>query len=291
MDITLAKLLPLLLCVLVAFLAAFALALCLLRRHFRAQRAQQFASWRCHQPLEEHGWCWLVECLRSISVRISRGWIVDHAVLRLCVHRRTAAMRHTFVETEARTFRELWRVSMGKDTEKTLGENYTSKVSTVFNFPHAFQHLDGAVERMRSSFNALINRGPEDNFMFTTILLLSVSVYMGVAFKDIAVIKMIKGTEANIGLETKGQPLQHPRFIFPAIFFIQLNEPIRLKRKRSGDVNDPMSQVRRRCNPNGSSLAASCFFDSHTLATNEVIMMITGFVQGALALMVHYNII
>lgn len=47
--------------------------------------------------------------------------------------------------------------------------------------------------RMRSSFNALMNKGPEDNFMFTTILLLSISVYMGVAFKDIAVIKMIKG--------------------------------------------------------------------------------------------------
>lgn len=38
-----------------------------------------------------------------------------------------------------------------------------------------------------------MNKGPEDNFMFTTILLLSISVYMGVAFKDIAVIKMIKG--------------------------------------------------------------------------------------------------
>lgn len=46
---------------------------------------------------------------------------------------------------------------------------------------------------MRSSFNALLNKGPEDNFMMTTILLLSISVYMGVAFKDIAVIKMIKG--------------------------------------------------------------------------------------------------
>ena len=50
---------------------------------------------------------------------------------------------------------------------------------------------------MRSSFNALLNKGPEDNFIFTTILLLSVSVYMGVAFKDIAVIKMIKGAEKS----------------------------------------------------------------------------------------------
>ena len=48
---------------------------------------------------------------------------------------------------------------------------------------------------MRSSFNALLNKGPEDNFIFTTILLQSASVYMGVAFKDIAVIKMIKGAE------------------------------------------------------------------------------------------------
>lgn len=137
-------------------------------------------------------------------------------------------------------------------TLKFMVLSFASKVSTVFNFPHAFQQLDGAgqsahhffkmitfhhfssffitfhhfssfqhistfispvgfqldsrwissnicdtaLRRMRSSFNALINRGPEENFMFTTILLLSVSVYMGVAFKDIAVIKMIKGTAA-----------------------------------------------------------------------------------------------
>jgi len=134
-------------------------------------------------------------------------------------------------------------------------------VSTVFNFPHAFQ-------RMRSSFNALMNKGPEDNFMFTTILLLSISVYMGVAFKDIAVIKMIKGATLGVSI----------MFIFPALFFIQLNEPIRLKRKCSGDINDPMSQVRRR--RRGNWLSVLC-----------VIMMVTGFVQGALALMVHYNII
>ena len=47
--------------------------------------------------------------------------------------------------------------------------------------------------RMRSSFNALLNKGPEENFLITTVVLLSLSVYMGVAFKDIAVIKMIKG--------------------------------------------------------------------------------------------------
>lgn len=83
---------------------------------------------------------------------------------------------------------------------------YALQVSTVFNFPHAFQLLPQPdtehqqfrvifrhLRRMRSSFNALMNKGPEDNFMFTTILLLSISVYMGVAFKDIAVIKMIKG--------------------------------------------------------------------------------------------------
>lgn len=134
-------------------------------------------------------------------------------------------------------------------------------VSTVFNFPHAFQ-------RMRSSFNALLNKGPEDNFIFTTILLLSVSVYMGVAFKDIAVIKMIKGATLGVSI----------MFIFPALFFIYLNEPIRFKRKCSGDINDPMSQVRRR--RRAKRLSVLC-----------VIMMITGFVQGALALMVHYNII
>ncbi|CAE7457219.1 AVT7 [Symbiodinium necroappetens] len=134
-------------------------------------------------------------------------------------------------------------------------------VSTVFNFPHAFQ-------RMRSSFNALINRGPEDNFLVTTIALLGLSVYMGVAFKDIAVIKMIKGATLGVSI----------MFIFPALFFLQLNQPIQMKRKCSGDVNDPNSKFRRR--RRGNWLRVLC-----------VIMMITGFVQGLLALLVHYKVI
>eukprot|EP00437_Effrenium_voratum_P006477 CAMPEP_0181430656 /NCGR_PEP_ID=MMETSP1110-20121109/17835_1 /TAXON_ID=174948 /ORGANISM="Symbiodinium sp., Strain CCMP421" /LENGTH=434 /DNA_ID=CAMNT_0023553977 /DNA_START=23 /DNA_END=1327 /DNA_ORIENTATION=+ len=134
-------------------------------------------------------------------------------------------------------------------------------VSTVFNFPHAFQ-------RMRSSFNALLNKGPEENFLITTVVLLSLSVYMGVAFKDIAVIKMIKGATLGVSI----------MFIFPALFFLQLNAPIRLKRKCSGDLNDPMSATRRR--RRGKWLSVLC-----------VIMIITGVVQGALALMVHYKLI
>ena len=38
----------------------------------------------------------------------------------------------------------------------------------------------------------------QDNFLVTTTALLGLSVYMGVAFKDIAVIKMIKGRTADL---------------------------------------------------------------------------------------------
>eukprot|EP00931_Biecheleriopsis_adriatica_P102082 TRINITY_DN77105_c0_g1_i1.p1 TRINITY_DN77105_c0_g1~~TRINITY_DN77105_c0_g1_i1.p1 ORF type:complete len:433 (-),score=100.20 TRINITY_DN77105_c0_g1_i1:102-1400(-) len=134
-------------------------------------------------------------------------------------------------------------------------------VSTVFNFPHAFQ-------RMRSSFNALLNKKSDDNFMVTTIALLGASLYMGVAFKDIAVIKMIKGATLGVSI----------MFIFPALFFLKLDEPIQMKRKCSGDVNDPNSKGRRK--KRGQLLSALC-----------VVMMVTGFIQGALALLVHYKIL
>jgi len=134
-------------------------------------------------------------------------------------------------------------------------------VSTVFNFPHAFQ-------RMRSSFNALLNKKSDDNFMVTTVALLTLSVYVGVAFKDIAVIKMIKGATLGVSI----------MFIFPALFFLNLNEPIQMRRKCSGDVNDPNSKGRRQ--RRGKFLRVLSF-----------IMMVTGVVQGVLALLVHYKFI
>ena len=47
----------------------------------------------------------------------------------------------------------------------------------------------------------------QDNFLVTTIALLGLSVYMGVAFKDIAVIKMIKGRV--MGLPTISSSVWH----------------------------------------------------------------------------------
>lgn len=134
-------------------------------------------------------------------------------------------------------------------------------VSTVFNFPHAFQ-------RMRSSFNALLNKKADDNFLAVTFALLGLSVYMGVAFKDIAVIKMIKGATLGVSI----------MFIFPAIFFIKLDDSIQMKRKCSGDANDPNSKTRRKKR-------------GDLLKVLSVIMMVTGFVQGTLALLVHYKVI
>lgn len=133
-------------------------------------------------------------------------------------------------------------------------------VSTVFNFPHAFQ-------RMRASANALLNRRPHDNFMAMTLGLLGICLYMGIAFKDIAVIKMIKGATLGVSL----------MFIFPAMIYLQLSGPLKFKRKTSGDL-DAASKARRE---KRTSL----------LRLLSAIMAVTGFVQGVVALLVHYKVI
>mmetsp|Transcript_110366 Transcript_110366/g.235708 ORF Transcript_110366/g.235708 Transcript_110366/m.235708 type:complete len:429 (+) Transcript_110366:68-1354(+) len=134
-------------------------------------------------------------------------------------------------------------------------------VSTVFNFPHAFQ-------RMRSSMNALLGKRPNDNFLATTVGLLSLSLYMGVAFKDIAVIKMIKGATLGVSI----------MFIFPALIYLQLSGPMQVRRKSSGDALDPQSKARRKQR-------------TRLLRFLSALMMGTGILQGALALLVHYKVI
>jgi len=122
-------------------------------------------------------------------------------------------------------------------------------ISTVFNFPHAFQ-------RMRTSFNALLDKPADWNFLLNTVFLLGISLYMGVAFKDIAVIKMIKGATLGVSI----------MFIFPALFYLKFN--------MDGKKFD------------GVSAEKTAFLKMLCL-----IMLVTGVVQGALALLVHYKII
>lgn len=128
-------------------------------------------------------------------------------------------------------------------------------VSTVFNFPHAFQ-------RMRTSFNALRNRKPHADFLATTVGLLGVTLYMGVAFQDIAVIKMIKGATLGVSI----------MFVFPALIYLSLSS-----REAAAAAADPDSKARREPR---RLLRALC-----------VLMLGSGFLQGALALLVHYKVI
>jgi len=131
-------------------------------------------------------------------------------------------------------------------------------ISTVFVFPHAFQ-------RMRSSWNAIINKPPGAQ-RFTTIALLSISVFGGVAFDDIAVIKMIKGATLGVSI----------MFIFPAMFYMSLSG-----KQNSGQalpVPDP-NQKLPRLEPN-PLLHGLCG-----------LMLFTGTGQGILALLVHYKLL
>lgn len=123
-------------------------------------------------------------------------------------------------------------------------------VSTVFAFPHAFL-------RMRSSWNMLLGKAPHADFVPTTAGLLGVSFVMGVVFTDIAVIKLIKGATLGVSI----------MFVFPALFFLRL----------SGD-GGVRSDGRGLSAERTKLLRGLCW-----------VMMVTGFVQGLLALLVHYG--
>lgn len=127
-------------------------------------------------------------------------------------------------------------------------------MSTIFVFPHAFQ-------RMRSSWNELIGKPPGWAFQPTTIVLLLVCVYMGTAFEDISVIKMIKGATLGTSL----------MFIFPAMFYISLS------RQEAGKP-DPDGK-RRRGEP------------VQILQVVSGLMIVCGVGQGALALASHFKMI
>mmetsp|Transcript_7069 Transcript_7069/g.15222 ORF Transcript_7069/g.15222 Transcript_7069/m.15222 type:complete len:415 (-) Transcript_7069:154-1398(-) len=119
-------------------------------------------------------------------------------------------------------------------------------ISTVFNFPHAFQ-------RMRSSWTTLTGQGIDGSGLWLTIGLLLLCLWMGIAFQDIAVIKMIKGATLGVAL----------MFIFPALIYLSLiSKSGKLWKERSG------------------FLAVLC-----------VVMLLSGFLQGALALLVYWKVI
>eukprot|EP00927_Polykrikos_kofoidii_P007653 TRINITY_DN13147_c0_g1_i1.p1 TRINITY_DN13147_c0_g1~~TRINITY_DN13147_c0_g1_i1.p1 ORF type:complete len:451 (-),score=65.53 TRINITY_DN13147_c0_g1_i1:142-1437(-) len=121
-------------------------------------------------------------------------------------------------------------------------------IATVFVFPLAFQ-------RMRTSFTALVNKPAnihaQSPINFTTLMLLALCVYLGTAFDDIAVIKMIKGATLGVSI----------MFIFPAMFCLSL------ARKSGPWALSPWLQF-------------VC-----------VLLLLSGIMQGTLALLVHYKVI
>eukprot|EP00425_Heterocapsa_triquetra_P001636 CAMPEP_0195062304 /NCGR_PEP_ID=MMETSP0448-20130528/8958_1 /TAXON_ID=66468 /ORGANISM="Heterocapsa triquestra, Strain CCMP 448" /LENGTH=417 /DNA_ID=CAMNT_0040092971 /DNA_START=77 /DNA_END=1330 /DNA_ORIENTATION=+ len=123
--------------------------------------------------------------------------------------------------------------------------------STIFVFPHAFQ-------RMRASWNELLDKPPGWAFQSTTIGLLALCVWMGTAFEDIAVIKLFKGATLGTSL----------MFIFPAIFYISISN-------QEAQMPDP--EGKRKGEPVALLQVLCC------------IMIVCGVGQGALAIASHFR--
>lgn len=126
-------------------------------------------------------------------------------------------------------------------------------VSTIFVFPHAFQ-------RMRSSWTALVNKPANlrarSSIPVTTIALLACTVYFGVAFEDIAVIKMIKGATLGVSI----------MFILPGLIYLRLSSK---DPGRDVQKGEPVAFLRGCCK----------------------LMIVVGIIQGLMALASYYKLI
>lgn len=132
-------------------------------------------------------------------------------------------------------------------------------MSTVFVFPLSFQ-------RMRSSWTALVNKPrkmhAKSSIPFTTIGLLAVCVYLGSAFDDIAVIKMIKGATLGVSI----------MFIMPGLAYLNVCTKPTFRNASSNSKLEaivPESFLRPFC----------------------MTLIVVGVCQGFLALLVHHKII
>jgi len=132
-------------------------------------------------------------------------------------------------------------------------------ISTVFVFPLSFQ-------RMRSSWTALVNKPAKIHarsaIPFTTIGLLTICVYFGTAFDDIAVIKMIKGATLGVSI----------MFIMPGLAYLSISE-------RAAFRNSSTSSRFEAMIPEGF------------LRPFSILLIGVGICQGILALLVHYKLI
>merc|ERR1712032_386468 len=115
------------------------------------------------------------------------------------------------------------------------------------------------------------------NIPFTTIALLGAATYFGIAFTDIAVIKMIKGATLGVSI----------MFIFPGLAFLGI----------SGKENDFARQaswgsdtevMKRQISPTREVMKDE---PTALLRAFSYVLIATGIFQGMFALLSHYKLI
>jgi len=145
--------------------------------------------------------------------------------------------------------------------------------ATIFVFPLAFQ-------RMRSSFVALVGKplGITDGSLSATVFLLGLSCYLGIAFTDIAIIKMIKGATLGVSI----------MFIMPGLAYLGISNWEMERRNNPWDFTQQSESTRKQCSPRrevmkNEPVAAIRLF--------SYVMIVVGVQQGVFALLSHYKII
>jgi len=144
-------------------------------------------------------------------------------------------------------------------------------IATIFVFPLAFQ-------RMRASWTALVNKAiglsSRSNVDFTTISLLAVSSYLGIAFTDIAVVKMIKGATLGVSI----------MFICPGIAYlgISANEDFDRQNSFGSDAENMKRQLSDSKEVMSSEPVA-------VLRALSYVLIATGILQGSFALLSYFG--
>jgi len=145
-------------------------------------------------------------------------------------------------------------------------------IATIFVFPIAFQ-------RMRASWTALVNKplGLHGNsaIPWTTIGLLAACAYFGIAFTDIAVVKLIKGATLGVSI----------MFIMPGLAFLGISSK-GSNRKEFERTFSP--EMKRQISPTTED-----FQDEQTglIRVFSYVLVVVGVLQGLFALLSHFKLI
>jgi len=144
-------------------------------------------------------------------------------------------------------------------------------VATIFVFPIAFQ-------RMRASWTALVNKplGLKSNsaIPWTTIGLLAASCYFGIAFTDIAVVKLIKGATLGVSI----------MFIMPGLAFLGISNTGGKK-----DFERTFSpEMKRQISPTTEDFTNE---PTGLIRAFSYTLVVVGVLQGIFALLSHFKFI